>query len=180
MPELMFPIETERLLLRPFESADAGEIDSIYRERWPYFPAPVSSSLAQTEGIVRRSVAMQAEHGFSFWLVRDRASGAAVGDCGLIPLELRGPQIELGYRLGRRWWGRGLATEAAGAALRAGLDVVGLDRILAVTHPDNSGSRRVMEKLGMTYQGIGTYYGGCVVYAIASGDAPPVSVASSR
>jgi RimJ/RimL family protein N-acetyltransferase len=171
MSELTFPIETERLLLRPFEPADAGEIDPIYRECWPYFPAPLSSSLAQTQGIVERSVAMQAEHGFSFWLVRDRATGAAIGDCGLIPLELRGPEIELGYRLGRRWWGRGFATEAAGAALRAGLDVLGLDRILAVTHPQNAGSRRVMEKLGMTYQGMGTYYGGCVIYALARADA---------
>src|SRR5918999_744922 len=171
MSELTFPIETERLLLRPFEPADAGEIDPIYRECWPYFPAPLSSSLAQTQGIVERSVAMQAEHGFSFWLVRERATGAAVGDCGLIPLELRGPEIELGYRLGRRWWGRGFATEAAGAALRAGLDVLGLDRILAVTHPQNAGSRPVMRKLGMTYQGMGTYYGGCVIYALARADA---------
>jgi RimJ/RimL family protein N-acetyltransferase len=114
---------------------------------------------------------MQAEHGFSFWLVRHRATGAAIGHCGLIPLELHGPEIELGYRLGRRWWGRGFATEAAGAALRAGLDVLGLDRILAVTHPQNVGSRRVMEKLGMTYQGMGTYYGGCVIYALARADA---------
>jgi ribosomal-protein-alanine N-acetyltransferase len=174
MPELTFPIETERVLMRPFEPADASEIDPIYRERWPYFRAAVSSSLAQTEGIVERHMAMQAEHGFSLWLVRDRATGAVVGDCGLIPLELRGPEIELGYRLGRRWWGRGLATEAAGAALRAGLDVVGLDRILAVTHPENRGSRRVMEKLGMTYQGMGAYYGGCVVYALARADSRPV------
>jgi [ribosomal protein S5]-alanine N-acetyltransferase len=179
MSKLTFPIETERLLLRPFEPADAGEIDPIYRERWPYFPGPLSSSLAQTQGIVERMMAVHAEHGFSLWLVRDRPTGAVVGDCGLIPLELRGPEIELGYRLGRRWWGGGLATEAAGAALRAGLDVLGLDRILAVTHPENAGSRRVMEKLGMTYQGVGSYYGGCVVYAVARGDAPPVSGACS-
>jgi ribosomal-protein-alanine N-acetyltransferase len=175
MAELTFPIETERLLLRPFEPTDAGKIDPIYRERWPYFPAPVSSSLPQTQGIVERSMAMQAEHGFSFWLVRDRATGAVAGDCGLIPLELRGPEIELTYRLGRRWWGRGLATEAARAALRAGFDLLGLDSVLAVTHPQNAGSRRVMEKLGMTYRGMGTYYGGCVVYALARADARPAS-----
>jgi RimJ/RimL family protein N-acetyltransferase len=85
------------------------------------------------------------------------------------------PEIELTYRLGQRWWGRGLATEAAGAALRAGFDVLGLDCILAVTHPQNAGSRRVIEKLGMTYRGMGTHYGGCVVYALARAGARPAS-----
>ncbi len=56
-------------------------------------------------------------------------------------------------------WGRGYATEAAEASLAYGFDVVGLDEIVAVAYPDNAASRRVMEKIGMRYDGRGMYYG---------------------
>ena len=110
---IVFPIETQRLLLRPFESGDVGEIHPIYAEQWPHFRGPLSTSIQGTREIVERHMAVQAEHGFSLWLATEKATGAVVGDCGLQPLELRGPDVELGYRLGRRHWGRGLATEAA-------------------------------------------------------------------
>ena len=99
-------------------------------------------------------MAIQAEHGLSLWVAREKATGAVVGDCGLPPLELRGPDVELGYRLGRSHWGRGLATDAATACLRAGFEELGLDRIVAVAHPDNAVSRRVLEKIGFVYEGL--------------------------
>ncbi len=101
----MIPIETERLLLRPFTPDDTAEVHAIYAEQWPHFRGPLSTSSEETRAIVERHMAIQAEHGFSLWVAREKATGAVVGDCGLQPLELRGPEIELGYRLGRRHWG---------------------------------------------------------------------------
>ncbi len=57
----------------------------------------------------------------------------------------------IGWRLGRDYWGQDYATEGARAALLYGFDVLGLKEILSFTSPDNSRSRKVMEKVGMTY-----------------------------
>jgi RimJ/RimL family protein N-acetyltransferase len=62
-------------------------------------------------------------------------------------------RIEVGFELHQAWWGRGLATEAARAALRFGFDQHGLDRIISVTAAAHTAARRVMEKAGLTYQG---------------------------
>jgi ribosomal-protein-alanine N-acetyltransferase len=62
-------------------------------------------------------------------------------------------QAELGYRLGPASWGQGYASEAAQALVDFGFAAVGLHRIYALCHPDNIGSRRVMEKIGMRYEG---------------------------
>ncbi len=62
-------------------------------------------------------------------------------------------QAELGYTLHRSWWGQGYATEAGAALLRLGFDGLRLHRVFAECHPANSASARVMERLGMTYEG---------------------------
>ncbi len=84
-----------------------------------------------------------------------------IGDCLLYPIArsgtdptdfaARGPEIELAYRLAREAWGQGFATEAARAALDWAMSDTGpaLSRLIAVTHPDNTASQRVLEKLGM-------------------------------
>lgn len=97
--------------------------------------------------------------GMALWTVERRSDGAILGDCGVIPLEGRGPEIELGYRLRRSTWGQGLATEAAAAALGHAMAPtaaggLGLSRVVAVVEPDNVPSRRVLEKLGLRYVGL--------------------------
>lgn len=103
--------------------------------------------------------AHQAFHGFSMWAVLEQDGGELVGDCGLQMLE-GGPEVEVGWRMAPDRRGRGYATEAGRASLAAGFDGLGLERIVAVTHPGNAASRRVMEKLGMTLVGPGRHYGG--------------------
>lgn len=58
------------------------------------------------------------------------------------------PAVEIGWRLLREWWGRGVATEAASDVLRFAFDDIGLDQLLSIRHVDNEASGRVMEKLG--------------------------------
>ena len=97
------------------------------------------------------------------WVVEWRREPGFLGWCGLFPLEDFG-LIELGYRYVRAAWGQGVATEAAVAVLDHGFLALGLDPIVAVTHPDNLASRRVLEKLGFGHEGRARYYGSEVAF----------------
>jgi len=79
------------------------------------------------------------------------------------------PEVEILYALDTPYWGRGVATEAAAAALRHGFEATRLDRIVAVAMPAHHRSHRVMEKLGMIYEGMIEVYGGfrAVLYGIS-------------
>ena len=166
-----FPLVTERLELRPMRREDETELHAI----WSH-PTTLAAlrfedeyTLAMTRQRIADKRAHQAFHGFAIWTVVERASGAVVGDCGLQMLE-GGPDVEIGWRMAPEVRGRGYATEAARTALAAGFGTIGLDRIVAVTHPGNAASRRVMEKLGMTLVGPGHHYGGpTVLYELARG-----------
>jgi ribosomal-protein-alanine N-acetyltransferase len=76
-----------------------------------------------------------------------------IGDCGLQPLEHRGPEVELGYDLHPSAWGRGLATEAACEVVRQAFGPLGLEHIVAVVKPDHVASQRVLEKAGLRHTG---------------------------
>ena len=156
-----FPIETERLLIRPFEPSDAEAMFETWGDpeamRW--IPSGAHPDVEASRQRIGRFTVHQRAHGFSLWTVVEKASGRVVGDCGLLLVEWKGPEVELAYRFGRAAWGKGFATEAAGACLRYGFDVAGLDTIIAVTHPDHVASRRVMEKNGMRLVGMVHYYG---------------------
>ena len=76
----------------------------------------------------------------------ERPSGRAIGDSGLLKLEDQG-WIDLGFRLAQPYWGKGLATEAASAWVRAAFDEFHIDRLTAFVHPENVASIRVLEKL---------------------------------
>ncbi len=160
-PWAHFPLETERLLIRPFEPADAEAIFETWGDpeamRW--IPSGAHPDVETSRQRIGRFIEHQERHGFSLWPVIEKATGRILGDCGLILVEWKGPDVELAYRFGRAAWGKGYATEAAGAALRYGFDVASLDEIVAVTHPDHVASRRVMEKNGMRFVGTAHLYG---------------------
>lgn len=99
-----------------------------------------------------------------------KETGELIGSSGLQPLEDTG-EIEVGYNLAEEHWLKGYGFEAAMAWLRYGFDVMGLDRIVAVCHPDNTGSWKIMEKCGMRYEKTEPHYGqNCLLYAIERGD----------
>lgn len=103
---------------------------------------------------VERQMAFERERGFCLWKVLPRLpgyDGGLIGFCGLQPLP-ETAEIEIGWWLARAWWGRGLATEAARAALRDGFERVGLQRIVAIAQPANRASVRIMRKLGMRFE----------------------------
>jgi RimJ/RimL family protein N-acetyltransferase len=151
---IRFPIEAERLLLRPFTLGDAPELHAIwsdpgarrFRDDEPDWPRP--RRIEDTRRYLEPIVSGQREHGYASWAVVERASGRLIGDCGLFPADGVGPDVELAYGLAPEVWGRGYATEAAIACVRAGFEELGLDRIVADVDPGNAASVRVLEKAG--------------------------------
>lgn len=103
---------------------------------------------------IQRQIRNAEERNFCMWklLLRDPAGpGRMAGLCGLQPLAGT-EEIEIGWWLARDLWGRGLATEAARAALDHAWTRAGLSRVVAVAMAENTASRHVMEKLGMRYE----------------------------
>ena len=98
------------------------------------------------------------QHGFGLWAVEFKETGELIGDCGLFLVEGRGPEVEVAYHFGKEWWGHGYATEAATACLGYGFRECGLQEIIAISYPQHTASRRVMEKSGMKYVGNARYY----------------------
>src|SRR3954451_19227482 len=107
--------------------------------------------LAVTQRLLDDYGAHQERHGYSFWAVFERASGALIGDSGLY----RTPagEVELGYTLGAAWWGRGYATEAAGSWLAVAFDELNIDEVVALAEPANTASLHVLTKLGLVRNG---------------------------
>jgi [ribosomal protein S5]-alanine N-acetyltransferase len=149
------PIETERLLLRRFDpERDSEPMLAVYGdpEVMRFIPGGAYSGL---EAVRTRLAQYAREHdsrGFSFWAVVERASGEVVGDAGFGVFRETG-DVELGYTLRRDRWGRGYATEAAGACLDAGFARLGAARIVAVVDEENARSVRVAERIGMVRVG---------------------------
>jgi RimJ/RimL family protein N-acetyltransferase len=103
------------------------------------------------------------QHGFGRWATIERESNKLIGWCGLSYLEST-EDVEIGYGIAKSYWGKGLASEAAAAVIKWGFEDLGLNHIVAVAWPENAASRRVMDRLGMTYVKIASHYRTEVVY----------------
>jgi ribosomal-protein-alanine N-acetyltransferase len=166
----MHEIETLRLRLRRFIPEDRDDLYRLYRDpEVMKYLGKGSLTPVETDAMLSALLA-QYRYGFGMWAVIDRASNELIGRCGLGFLD-QTSEVELGYLLDRAYWGRGLATEGAQAALRYGFEVVKLERIVAVAKPENIASRRVMEKLGLKYEKEARYYNTDVVYYALSQEA---------
>ena len=140
--------------------ADLGPLHEVYGDREVMRYAGLhSESVEASEERLRRLIDHQEKHGFSLWAVTDRGTGSVMGDCGLILYAFRGPDVELAFRLGKPYWGKGYATEAAAAWVAHGFVELGLERIVGVTNPENVASQRVLEKVGMRFEGMDEYNG---------------------
>ncbi|MEQ1604338.1 MAG: GNAT family N-acetyltransferase [Pyrinomonadaceae bacterium] len=107
------------------------------------------------------------KYGFGFSIMTLKSTGERIGTSGLQPLEDSG-EIEVGYNLAEKHWRQGYGYECAAAWIRYGFETAGLERIVAVADPANTGSWRIMEKCGMKYEGTMKHYGmNCVQYAIS-------------
>lgn len=121
----------------------------VYPTLWP-FPYPPTE--ADVQDGLRRQLNLWEHHGFGLWLLRDRATGEFVGRGGLEYTDAPGRlSVELAWAIVPERWRQGLATELARAAVRTGFQDLDLMELVALTLPHNAASRRVMEKVGFTY-----------------------------
>lgn len=148
---------TERLTLRQWRDGDLDALAAINAdpEVMRFILDGSVRDRRQSAEDLEKMVRHWREHGFGLFAVDLRATGQLIGWAGLAEPDFLPevmPAVEIGWRLGRRFWGQGYATEAAAAALRFGFDEVGLDRIISIRHVDNARSARVMAKLGLSWQ----------------------------
>lgn len=158
----MFQIETDRLLLRVFREDDLPAYQqNIYGDAdvTTYMAGGAPRPIERTLQTLRYFVQHQVEHGFSVWAVTEKATGDFVGHGGLCYLGDTG-DVEIAYAFGKDYWGKGYATEVARASLRFGFEHGGLAIIHALANTPNIPSQKVMQKLGMTHEGLTTRYHG--------------------
>ena len=157
-------IETGRLLLRPFEKYDRAPFAAINADPdvMRYFPHQMTRD--QSDAMIDRIEATRSETGLCFLAAELRENGELAGMIGLAAIgdPLRsvlgdGCDYEIGWRLRRDLWGKGLAPEGALACLEYAWHDLKLSDVVAFTFAGNEPSRRVMEKIGMTYDAAGDF-----------------------
>ena len=172
----MFVVETPRLLLRHLSLDDLDALAPMYadpdiRRGYPDGTRTREQTAAEIAWF---------EHGhpqhpeLGLWATIDRASGTVIGRCGLLPWVLDGRfEVEVAYLLGKPWWGRGLATEAAQGIVQHARQRLGLTRLVCLVMPGNEPSVRVAQRIGMRFERhVVDEYGPSDLYAMALAPAP--------
>jgi RimJ/RimL family protein N-acetyltransferase len=153
MDPIVTELETRRLRLRAWRESDREPFAAMNAdpEVMRFFPAPLTR--AQSDALVDRILAGFAARGHGLWAVEVRDGGDFAGFVGLNPAPEQfpcAPAMEIGWRLARPFWGRGLAPEGARAVVDFAFGPGGYTDLVSFTTVTNTPSRRVMEKLGMT------------------------------
>jgi RimJ/RimL family protein N-acetyltransferase len=158
MDKMLEEVRTARLLLRRMGPSDYGAFIQMHQ----------NSRVMSTLGGVRRAEELKpwfdrvvgewSRLGYSWWSVREVASGQFVGRGGLRRLTIEGrEEVEVGYGFLPEFWGRGYATELARESVRIGFTQLKLPELISFTQVTNLASRRVMEKAGFRYERDFTY-----------------------
>ncbi|MEW6736794.1 MAG: GNAT family N-acetyltransferase [Acidobacteriota bacterium] len=161
----MSELNTERLHLRKFIPTD---LEAFYQlnsdlEVIKYIRPGSPFTKAEVETWLKIKIRHWQEHHFGIWVMEYKQDNSIVGFCGLQYLE-NTSQVEVGYRLAKRYWQQGLATEAAKASIQYGFDIINLNEIVGITHPENLKSQRVLTKIGLSYRKEAYFYNTDVKY----------------
>jgi ribosomal-protein-alanine N-acetyltransferase len=148
-------VTTERLFGRRPEPGDLEDYVRIFtdpRVDEDLWPADLRTS-DKVAAILKGSIEHWDRWEFGPWTVLERGTERIVGRVGLeYTTKFGHPEVEVEWFIDPDAWGRGYATEMAQEAVRAAFTTLGLDELISYTTPDNTASRSVMEKLGMTYE----------------------------
>jgi ribosomal-protein-alanine N-acetyltransferase len=168
-------LETERLIIRQFTPDDLDKLIEL-RSDDEVIKYLGGRRLQNPEAIAKRLdfyIDCYRRFGYGMCAMIWKESGEMFGWSGLQPLEDSG-DTEVGYGMIREFWGKGIGYECAHTWLRYGFETANLKSIVAVASPDNVGSWRIMEKLGMRREKTETHYGmECVFYRIEREDFNP-------
>jgi RimJ/RimL family protein N-acetyltransferase len=147
-------LETERLTLRRLSIEDAGFILELVNEpSWLRFIGDKGVKTIQDarDYILKGPVNSYERFGFGLYLVELKGNGIPIGICGLVKRESL-KDVDLGFAFLPKFWGNGYAYESAAAVMAWGKSALGLNRIVAVTTPDNHSSIKLIEKLGLSFE----------------------------
>jgi RimJ/RimL family protein N-acetyltransferase len=150
----MHVLDTDRLILRRLTLNDAEFIYRLVNDpSWLRF---IGDKNVRTQGDARRYIeagpaAMYAQRGFGLWLAERSEDRVPIGMCGLIKRDAL-PDIDLGFAFLPAYRGNGYAFEAAQAAIGFAWERLGLQRVVAITAPDNDDSVRLLERLGFRFE----------------------------
>ena len=156
----MAELRTERLLLRHWRDSDRDGFAAMNADAEVMRHFPGTLEAADSDALLRRISGELDARGWGLWALQERGSGRLLGFTGLSPVPFPAPfapAVEIGWRLVRSHWGRGLASEAARASLAHGFGELSLEEIVAFTFVGNQRSRAVMERIGMTRDRAGDF-----------------------
>lgn len=147
-------IETNRLILRSWEPKDFEPFSKMTSDPrvMKFFPSLLTP--AEAAANIKVMTQKMERDGFSFWAAELKATQEFIGFIGLSIPGIQTtftPCVEIGWRLAYNYWGRGLAPEGAKGCLKYAFEKLKLKEVVSFTTKDNLNSRRVMEKIGMTY-----------------------------
>ena len=149
-------VETERLVLRKLSTDDAEFIVELLNQ--PSFLRYIGDKEVRNNGDAVRyiqtgPVASYERFGFGLYLVELKESGESIGMCGLLKRDSL-PDVDIGFAFLPSYWSRGYALESATAVMNYGREELGLRRIVAITSADNDASMRLLEKIGLRFEGM--------------------------
>ena len=149
-------LETDRLILRRFVIEDAGAMyhnwaseDAVTK----FLTWPTHSDAEVTRAVLSSWIADYQKPDFYNWAIELKKTGEVIGNISVVQVKEKIRCAELGYCMGTRWWGSGIMPEAGKAVVKYLFEEVGCNRIAAVHDKNNPKSGRVMQKIGMTYEG---------------------------
>jgi ribosomal-protein-alanine N-acetyltransferase len=167
-------VKTNRLILRAFTLEDVDPLHRILNDGdiLQYFPNPDTPSPKKVKTFIENQISHWSKYGYGWWAVEPINWHELIGWCGLRYLE-ETDETEVAYLLGRNYWRQGLATEAARASLKFGFYESKLNQVIALVHPENIASQRVLTKLGMLFKERCKYFDmNCLKYKINNSDFP--------
>lgn len=148
-----YTLHSARLLLRPWQAQDLAPFAALNAnaEVMEHFPAPMTRE--ESDALAQRIMDHMEKCGWGLWALERREDGRFLGFTGLQacnPALPFAPALEVGWRLGRQFWGCGYATEAATQALNFAFEELGEKEVVSFTAINNVRSQAVMQRLGMT------------------------------
>lgn len=148
-------LETKRLVLRMIGRGDACDMHdySSREDVTRYLLWSPHPSLAYTRGYIRAVCKHYRAGDYHDWAIVSKEDSHMIGTIGFTRIDTQNRVGEIGYVINPRYAGHGFATEAGRLVLKFGFEKLGLNRIEARYMVENTASRRVMEKIGMTYEG---------------------------
>lgn len=151
-------IETQRLVIRPFVASDLDAYAPLVAdpEVMRYIADGKTQMREDAQAYIQRQIKGFQEKGYARFAVCLKEDGRLIGFCGLV--DLPEGDIDFGWRFFPSEWGKGYGKESAAALLAYALEQ-GLKGIVATAYHENVGSVRIMESIGMVYDGDGTYNG---------------------